>query len=446
MEEWKEYKLEEICMKITDGSHSSPRAQEYGYPMFSVKDMLEYGFDYSKCKYISKEDFLILKQNGCVPQKGDVLVAKDGSYLKQIFVCKQTKEEGILSSIAIFRPNELVDSYFLCYLLKSPQVYNYIANHCVSGSALPRIVLKDFKSVKLQIPSKETQINIVSKLKSLDDKIECNRRINDNFAFSFLLLSCFVLWLLKLINDNLEQQAQALFKSWFVDFEPFMDGEFVESEMGKTPKDLSVKRVSEIPHTIETGRRPKGGVGEISSGVPSVGAEHVKGLGNYDYSKTKYITEEYASSLKTGKVNGYELLIYKDGGKPGYFIPNYSIFGEGYPFEECFLNEHVFKLDFGDKGYNAFCYFYFWTDYVMNYLNAQGGKAAIPGINRQDIENIQIYAPENELVKRFGDIVLPSIRQILFNCKESRRLAQLRDTLLPRLMSGELKVNEIEMH
>ena len=138
------------------------------------------------------------------------------------------------------------------------------------------------------------------------------------------------------------------------------------------------------------------------------------------------------------------MLIYKDGGKPGYFIPNYSIFGEGYPFEECFLNEHVFKLDFGDKGYNAFCYFYFWTDYVMNYLNAQGGKAAIPGINRQDIENIQIYAPENELVKRFGDIVLPSIRQILFNCKKSRRLAQLRDALLPRLMSGDLKVNEVD--
>ena len=79
----------------------------------------------------------------------------------------------------------------------------------------------------------------------------------------------------------------------------------------------------------------------------------------------------------------------------------------------------------------------------MNYLNAQGGKAAIPGINRQDIESILIYSPENEYVKRFGDFVHPLIRQILFNCKESRRLATLRDTLLPRLMSGELKVGAI---
>ncbi len=422
MEEWKEYKLKEICQKITDGSHSSPKAQCEGYPMFSVKDMLEYGFDYSKCKYISLEDFLSLKQNDCIPQKGDILVAKDGSYLKQIFVCKETKDEGILSSIAIFRPNKLVDSYFLCYLLKSPEVFNYITNNCVSGSALPRIVLKDFKEVTLKVPSRKTQEGIVSILKSLDDKIELNRRI----------------------NDNLEQQAQALFKSWFVDFEPFRDGEFVDSELGMIPKCLKIKKVSEINHILETGRRPKGGVSEINSGIPSVGAEHVKGIGKYDYSKTKYISEDYASSLKTGKVNGYELLIYKDGGKPGFFIPNFSIFGEGYPFEKCYLNEHVFKLDFGKKGFNAFCYFYFQTDYVMNYLNAQGGKAAIPGINRQDIENILIFTPDNEIVIKFSEYVLPLIKQILFNCKESRNLAELRDTLLPRLMSGELKVNEIE--
>ena len=281
--------------------------------------------------------------------------------------------------------------------------------------------LKNFKNIDIYLPPLSVQKQIASVLSSFDDKIENNRRI----------------------NENLEQQAQSLFKSWFVDFEPFKGGEFVDSELGRIPKSLKVVSISEISHILETGRRPKGGVGEINSGVPSVGAEHVKGIGNYDYSKTKYISEEYASTLKTGKVNGYELLIYKDGGKPGYFIPNFSIFGEGYPFEECYLNEHVFKLDFGDKGYNAFCYFYFQTDYVMNYLNAQGGKAAIPGINKQDIKTIRIYSPENEMVIKFSRYVLPLIQKILFNCKESRRLAELRDTLLPRLMSGELKVNDI---
>jgi len=188
------YRLEELCLKITDGSHSSPKAQIDGFPMFSVKDMLEYDFDRTGCKRISAEDFAIMKKNGCVPQKNDILVAKDGSYLKQIFLCEETREEAILSSIAIFRPNTAkILPEFLCYLLKSPQIYNYIASNCVSGSALPRIVLKDFKNVVMDVPSKEQQKKIVELLLPLDKKIQLNNAI----------------------NNNLQQQAFAVFDNMF---------------------------------------------------------------------------------------------------------------------------------------------------------------------------------------------------------------------------------------
>ena len=352
----------------------------------------------------------------CLLPKESVCVSCIGSDLGKVVITKgPTVTNQQFNSII---PNNENDASFIYYLMTVVGKHLNILSK--TSTAVPIINKSAFSAYEIEVPSINDQKKISKILSSLDDKIEVNKRI----------------------NDNLQQQARALFKSWFIDYEPFCDGEFVESELGVIPKDLIVKRVAEIPHTIETGRRPKGGVGEITTGVPSVGAEHVKGLGNYDFSKTKYITEEYAASLKTGKINGYELLIYKDGGKPGYFIPNYSIFGEGYPFEKCYLNEHVFKLDFGDKGYNAFCYFYFWTNYVMNYLNAQGGKAAIPGINRQDVENLLVFSPENEKVQQFGSHVLPLIRQILFNCKESCRLAELRDALLPRLMSGELKIKE----
>ena len=440
MEEvWKEYKLGDIGTIVGGATPSTKDPLNYdgNISWITPKDLSNFngryigrgermitteGFNSSSCRMLPKGSVLFSSRAPI----GYVAIAKN----------ELCTNQGFKSVI----PNpKIVDSTFLYYLL----VFNKTRIEGLgSGTTFKEVSGQVMKNVSVLLPSLNTQQSIASVLSSIDDKIECNKLINDNLPWA-LWMTHLILLLFKRKNDNLEQQAQALFKSWFVDFEPFKNGEFVESEMGMIPKNLIVKRVSEIPHTIETGRRPKGGVGEITSGVPSVGAEHVKGLGNYDYSKTKYITEGYAASLKTGKVNGYELLIYKDGGKPGYFIPNYSIFGEGYPFEECFLNEHVFKLDFGDKGYNAFCYFYFWTDYVMNYLNAQGGKAAIPGINRQDIEDILIYSPENEIVKQYGDFVLPLIRQILFNCKESRRLAQLRDTLLPRLMSGELKVNEI---
>lgn len=176
-----EYTLEDVCLKITDGAHFSPKAVDDGYPMFSVKDMCEYGFSYEACKKVSQKDFDKLIAQDCVPKKGDILVAKDGSYLKQIFMCKEDKQEAILSSIAIFRPNQnIVLPEYLMYLLKSPAVFNDVKNNYVSGSALPRIVLKDFKKVRFMIHSIDVQEKIISVLSALDDKIELNNQINKN--------------------------------------------------------------------------------------------------------------------------------------------------------------------------------------------------------------------------------------------------------------------------
>lgn len=421
MEEWKEYKLGDVAditklagfeftkyMKyICDGEIIAIRALNLRNGHLDLHDVQRISREVSDGLLRSKlhEGETILSYTGTIG--ACAIITENDKYHLAPNVCKVT-------------PSKIVYPFFLYYIIRSEYFQNALLGYA-HGSTQPTIPMKTIREIPIKICSFEKQIAIANILKSLDDKIELNRKI----------------------NANLEAQAQALFKSCFVDFEPFKDQPFVESELGMIPEGLLLNYISEIPHVLETGRRPKGGVGEIAQGIPSVGAEHVKGIGTYDYSKTKYITPEYASSLKTGRVEGYELLIYKDGGKPGYFIPNYSIFGEGYPFDLCYLNEHVFKLDFNDRGYNAFCYFYFQTDYVMNYLNAQGGKAAIPGINKQDIKNIPIYSPNNEIVKHFGDVVLPLIKQILFNCKESRRLASLRDTLLPRLMSGELKVNEV---
>ena len=112
--------------------------------------------------------------------------------------------------------------------------------------------------------------------------------------------------------------------------------------------------------------------------------------------------------------------------------------GMGFPFKEMFLNEHVFRLNFGKPELNIFAYFFFKTDDVMNYLNSVGGKAAIPGINQKSVEDIEILDLNVPHIQKFGEIVLPMIKNIFENSKESARLASLRDTLLPKLMSGEL--------
>lgn len=424
--EWKEVRLGDICEIKNGFAFKSKDFIDHGVPVIKIKNVKPNQILLDDISYVSEEVasnyrcLWIMPKDIVITMTGNRIDGSPDSWVGKVSLFRNNGRYLLNQRLSIIRPTKDVDSVFLSYLLSSWDAQLYFARNANSSGGQANISPQIVKDYELFMPQEiEDQRRIAAILSSLDRKIELNNQI----------------------NKTLEEMAQAIFKNWFVDFGPFQDGEFVESELGLIPKDLKMTTVAELEHSLETGRRPKGGVGELKTGVPSIGAEHVKGMGNYDYSKTKYVPEEYAKTLKTGRIKGYELLIYKDGGKPGYFIPNYSIFGEGYPFEVCYLNEHVFKLDFnGNRGFNAFCYFYFQTNPVMTYLNAQGGKAAIPGINRGDIEAIVIPSPDNDMVKKFGTFVLPIIKTMLKNMKQNRALAELRDTLLPKLISGEIEL------
>lgn len=388
--EWKEVTISDIA-NLKNGKK---RPSESGViPVFGGNGIMDY------VNSFNGEDTIVIGRVGAYC--GCVYLSKGKCWVSDNAIAVKAKEDN--------------DNEYLYYLLSSLNLnYHHI------GGAQPLMTQDIIGRIEVIVPqTKDDQHRIASILSPLDRKIELNNKI----------------------NADLEEMAQAIFKNWFVDFEPFKDGKFVDSELGMIPEGWKVSQIADIPHILETGKRPKGGA--VEKGIPSVGAEHVKGMCAYDYSKTKYINCEFAAKLKTGKINGYELMIYKDGGKPGYFIPNFSIFGEGYPFENCYLNEHVFKLDFdGNKEFNIFCYFFFKTEQIMSYFNAQGAKAAIPGINKKDVENIYIFSPDNESVIKFGEFAYPLFKQMLKNAIENRTLSLLRDTLLPRLMSGELEVPE----
>ena len=416
MEEEKKYKLKDFIQfnpteKIAKGELRRKIAMEQLSPFTRYVDSINFE------KYNGGTKF----------RNGDTIMARITPCLengKTAYVSSLNENEvafGSTEYIVLRNIDHISNSKYIYYLATSPMIRELAIKSMVGSSGRQRIQQSVLENFEMELPALHKQQQIASILSSLDEKIELNRRI----------------------NDNLEQQAQALFKSWFVDFEPFRDGVFVDSELGTTPKELPIVYIENIPHNIESGKRPKGGA--TLKGIPSIGAENIKRLGYYDYSKTKYIPKEYAQTIKKGKINGYELLIYKDGGKPGYFIPNFSIFGEGFPFSEMYINEHVFILDLMDKGYNAFAYFYMRTPYIMNQFNSNGGKAAIPGINTKDVECLPIYSKESPYVKRFGEIVLPFIKTILSNSLENARLAKMRDTLLPKLMSGKLKISEIKI-
>ena len=181
-----------VCSVVTDGSHYSPKSVDEGCYMVSVKDFTEYGFDFSGCRKISEQNYEDLKKAGCIPEYGDILVGKDGArYFEDIIIYRQPERPALLSSIAILRCNkdEILPEY-LYYLLKTPEFKKNVKDNYGSGSAIPRIILKDFKRMPVQYPALSLQKKIVSVLEAIDAKIQTNSKI----------------------NDNLQKQAQAIYR------------------------------------------------------------------------------------------------------------------------------------------------------------------------------------------------------------------------------------------
>ncbi len=156
---WKTLPLVDVTTLITDGSHYSPKDDEMGtIPMLTVKNMGYYSFDYKDCKMISQEEYKKLEAAGCKPMLNDVLVAKDGSYFKKIFVHQSEAPQAILSSIAIVRPDQtMVTPEFLCALLSTPDIYNLVEERYLTGTAIKRVILKGLRQLKVLLPPLEMQ-------------------------------------------------------------------------------------------------------------------------------------------------------------------------------------------------------------------------------------------------------------------------------------------------
>ena len=163
-------KLSECCSYISDGSHFSPEGDSNGsYPMLSVKDMTETGFNYSDCKFIGEKDYNNLVQNGCKPLCGDVLVAKDGSYFKYAFALSDEKEQAILSSIAILRPIQVfISSRYLAYYMLTDAVIQLVEDNYLTGTAIKRVILKGFKEIPIIVPPLDSQNVFVRVLEQAD--------------------------------------------------------------------------------------------------------------------------------------------------------------------------------------------------------------------------------------------------------------------------------------
>lgn len=391
-------KLSDICIKITDGSHYSPEGVIKGFPMFSVKDMRDNGFSYDDCKYISAEEFENMKANGCVPQINDILIAKDGSYLKHIFIVTENKDEAVLSSIGILRPNsELVNPYYIKYYLSSDFVKEQVAKKYVSGSALPRIILKNFANIEIPMINMELQNKIVNVLKSIDDKIENNNRI----------------------NAELESMAKTIYDYWFLQFEfPNEDGKPYKSSGGKMVWNEELKR--EIPESwevkvIEDFCRIFTGKKDVNQALESGEYKFFSCSPEYKYSNEK---------LHSGKA----ILVSGNGSYTGRTIfvnDSFDLYQRTYA---CVSST--------DKDLLEYIYYSMLRVFTQKVGGGTHGSA-IPYIVFDDIAKEPVLY-NADIVEKYQKIVIPLQEKIIKNQRENEELTSLRDFLLPMLMNGQI--------
>lgn len=376
MEEWKEYKLGEI----THMKNGKKRPHNNGvFPVYGGNGIMDYSDTYNA--------------------ENAIIVGRVGAYCGCVYKCdgKCWVSDNAISVSA----KEIVDIHFLYYLMTSLDFH-----HHHIGGAQPLMTQDIIGDFTVSIPPMPVQHHIAQILKSLDDKIEMNRRI----------------------NDNLEQQAQALFKSWFVDFEPFRDQPFVESELGMIPKGWSVTVLEELCSFISRGLTPKydESSDELILGQTCV-RNNIVTLDNARKHKPKQRTEKW--------VQQWDTLINSTGvgslGRVGIVY---------FDMDNVAIDSHITVA----RPKSALVRHYVGRNLLSRQLEIENmaiGSTGQTELPKDRVKSMPIILPDDTTLTRFNAIVEPMAHQLYRNIEESRRLASLRDILLPRLMSGELKVN-----
>ncbi|WP_295362604.1 restriction endonuclease subunit S [uncultured Pseudoramibacter sp.] len=407
----KEYILSDCCKSITDGDHQAPPKSTTGIPFITISNIHNNQIDFSDTMYVPKEYYKNL-DNTKVARPGDILYSVVGSFGIPVLI-QDDRNFVFQRHIAILKPNaNVVDARYLYYIMLSREFYKQ-ADSVALGAAQRTISLSALRNMRIKLPSIKEQKLISDVLSVYDELIENNQKQ------------------IKL----LEEAAQRLYKEWFVDlhFPGYEDAKIVDG----VPEGWKWEKLGNLPCRLETGKRPKGGIdNSLKDGIPSIGAENVIGLGQYNYSSEKFIPLEFYSNLKKGKVKDRDILIYKDGA----YIGRTSLFQDDFPHKRAAVNEHVFLLHMTQEKLQ---YYVFFTLYQKTYyyeMRKLNKNAAQPGINQKAMKSLNILIPDEKIIEKFDTNVSIYLKKIFILANQNHILQEALDRLLPKLMSGEIEI------
>ncbi|TQE88512.1 restriction endonuclease subunit S [Ureibacillus terrenus] len=320
--------------------------------------------------------------------KGDILFGKLRPYFRKVV---RPKFNGVCSTdilVLTSKNPRKFNQTFLFYLMASQEMID-LATASSSGTKMPRADWKVLQNLEISIPEDVNEQERIGKiLETIDDKIDINIRM----------------------NKTLEEMAMTLYKHWFVDFGPFQDGEFVESELGMIPKGWDVREVGEV------------------------------------------IDLAYGKALKQSDRKEGDIPVYGSSGIVGYHNeslvsgPGVVVGRKGNVGTVMWVDEDFYPIDttfyvVTKKGINLF---YVYMVLKNKNLSSLGSDSAVPGINRNIVYKQKILIPPEHVLSRFEHYISDFFKKITFNIGENKHLQSVRDYLLPRLLSGEIDVSQAE--
>ena len=413
--EWKHYKMDELIEEISMGPFGSDVKKEFyvdnGVPILNGSNLQGFKLQEDSFGYLTKEKADSLKK--CNAHRGDIIVTHRGTLGQIVYVPINSKYDRYVISQSQFRfrcKADLVDVQYLVYYFHTREgQYKILANASQVGVPALARATSTFRLIDIKLPPLATQRRIASILSSLDRKIELNNKI----------------------NADLEEMAQAIFKNWFVDFEPFKDGKFVDSELGMIPEGWKVGRLDEIADVVG-GSTPSKAKPEYYT-QKGIAWLTPKDLSNHPAVYTSRgeidITEEGYNSTST-KLMPKGTILFTSRAPIGYI----SIAQNDICTNQGFKSLVPKKV--------GTCFLYCFLKYVTPVIENKSTGSTFKEASGSLMKSLQVIMPEQKVFEDFETIVSPLFARIESSEKENSRLSTLRDTLLPRLMSGELEVPE----
>lgn len=405
--EWKEVTLGDLCEISSSKRIFAKEYQSDGVPFYRGKEIIakQKGNAISNELFISRNRYEEIKARYGVPQQRELLLTSVGT-LGVPYVIKEEEFYFKDGNLTWFRHFNGLDVEYLYYWFLSPYGKNEINTKAI-GSTQKALTIDSLSKFDIKIPANlDDQRRIASILSSLDRKIELNNKI----------------------NADLEEMAQAIFKNWFIDFEPFKDGKFVDSELGKIPEGWKVGRLTDIIKLMPGGTPKTSEPLYWDNGtIPFFSPKDVNGV--YCFATEKHITE---TGLNKCSSNLYP--------KDTIFITCRGTVGK-VCLAACdmAMNQSNYAIRAID-GYSQY-YVFFLVKSVVERLIKKSNGAVFSAITSKDFDE-EILIPSQKAVEDFTNVIDGFFRRIFTIGTENSRLSLLRDTLLPRLMSGEIEVPE----